>query len=903
MAKAHEGSKSTFTPKTMLPTDKNTTMLLHFDTDKGDPVNGVYPIGNDYVFDFSNNGAQMGLKLDANTFLSSWFTVSGWVYVRSATQWSRWFDFHSNQIRGYDGAGGLFSFKGNYSGPALVLRNGSNVIVHDHEIDVPFPLNQWVYLTVTYDANTRISQIYYNGILQSTYTGSAAFQAVYTQDNWIGRSHWDGDAPTDAKFDGFAIWDHVRTPTQIRRDMWVRTLTGDYTVDPRLNIYYPLSPNSLEQLYVNNKVAPNMSRDTNFSNYGFQASMYSAAGYNWGAGYFHRGVTELVPGTYVDCGPSITRQAEGTIEFWMRPQTLADYWNVFSTGPGNAAIRFELSGNSNPFSVAVGNDSGTYTSVVVVPKGQYLPAYNTWCHVALTWDAGNNVKVYVNGELKVTQYCPYMPTNLSQMRIGTGFDYSANRSITGQMADVRLWTIVRTQQEIKDCMGHELSGKEVGLLRNWKLNETSGATCVDARGLQNGTIVGSYAYVRRVDKAPYPNVSRGLLNAQIRRDVATNWYVFSNSGTGNTLGTVTRNRNKFGPGISVGVKTTNLVSGGDCEFELPTMNNGLYVNQCQTVNLQSNYVYSGRKALKIRGGIANWGGAYRLGTWSVMNGMTVGTTYTFSAMVMVPRIDANIYYQPSDFGLSIYTNWQTQVCGVTRFDEWQRVSITWTVPAGTTYIMPSINFPGDATTGTWTEMYVDEVQLEAKPFATTFDSSTGGRMAGQLWYPNPLLGCSQGTLSIWARAEAMASSTSANWAFPVISTVRKDDTGHVQFLFFGPTTENIWFLWTKSVGQGAASTKWTGAITNPYDWHHYAITFSGNVLKFYIDGTLVYTQSDFDYAEFRKAGVIFLGSEGLAGPDTRQFVGVLDEFRADGVARTDDEILAFYNASAPFYPK
>jgi hypothetical protein len=104
-------------------------------------------------------------------------------------------------------------------------------------------------------------------------------------------------------------------------------------------------------------------------------------------------------------------------------------------------------------------------------------------HVAGTYD-GTTAKLYVNGNLvnSVTT-SGGIYTNTGEFRIGND-----GESMTGQIDEVRLWNVARTQQQIADNRFTELSGTETGLHSYWKFDESSGTTAIDACNNSHGTL-------------------------------------------------------------------------------------------------------------------------------------------------------------------------------------------------------------------------------------------------------------------------------------------------------------------------------------------------------------------------------------------------------------------------------
>ena len=122
------------------------------------------------------------------------------------------------------------------------------------------------------------------------------------------------------------------------------------------------------------------------------------------------------------------------------------------------------------------------------------PILNIWTHLAATFD-GSKAIIYVNGQATGEKKLSYLVNTSSSLLIGSGYSYIDNRAsyfFAGQIAEVCIWNKARTQQEIQLDMGKRLTGKEVGLVGYWPLNEGSGNTATDKTSNgKNGIIRGA----------------------------------------------------------------------------------------------------------------------------------------------------------------------------------------------------------------------------------------------------------------------------------------------------------------------------------------------------------------------------------------------------------------------------
>ena len=102
---------------------------------------------------------------------------------------------------------------------------------------------------------------------------------------------------------------------------------------------------------------------------------------------------------------------------------------------------------------------------------------NQWYHVAGTIDAKNDsIKLYLNGD-EVSRSNFKGETNLTKttlpLRIGCSHEeeISEHASFAGLIDEVRVWNIVRTENQIRSDMNKQLQGNEAGLVGYWKFDE------------------------------------------------------------------------------------------------------------------------------------------------------------------------------------------------------------------------------------------------------------------------------------------------------------------------------------------------------------------------------------------------------------------------------------------------
>ena len=133
-----------------------------------------------------------------------------------------------------------------------------------------------------------------------------------------------------------------------------------------------------------------------------------------------------------------------------------------------------------PFTAKLVNPNGNWPSPNAAPG---LPV-NEWIHIAVVWDATTGERIYYqNGEVVASDNAASGSVSLnSGCYVGRSYDDS--RWLPGEISELRIWNIQRTQEQIASSM-YTVDPTTPGLLAYWKFNEGSGNVINDATG--NGT--------------------------------------------------------------------------------------------------------------------------------------------------------------------------------------------------------------------------------------------------------------------------------------------------------------------------------------------------------------------------------------------------------------------------------
>ncbi|MEQ9372846.1 MAG: LamG-like jellyroll fold domain-containing protein [Coleofasciculus chthonoplastes F3-SA18-01] len=171
-----------------------------------------------------------------------------------------------------------------------------------------------------------------------------------------------------------------------------------------------------------------------------------------------------------------------TIEAWVHYASFNTWSRIIDFGIGFSAG-----------DIILGNEANTDTLFISV-GGIYLRAPNVletkqWMHLAATVDIVGNVTIYKNG-LPVATGKASVPASINRTNNFIGkSNWQNDGNWDGEIAEVRLWKLPRTQTEIQGNLGKTLKGEETGLVGYWQL--AGGAANDSSLKGYNGTIQGT----------------------------------------------------------------------------------------------------------------------------------------------------------------------------------------------------------------------------------------------------------------------------------------------------------------------------------------------------------------------------------------------------------------------------
>lgn len=558
-------------------------------------------------------------------------------------------------------------------------------------------------------------------------------------------------------------------------------------------------------------------------------------------------------------GPAFPVGSGLTLETWVRPLLSPPGGTLLWSG-GSLRLAFCQGPDVLCFGVALTSGYHEF-SVSTLPVGF---GDGLWHHLAATYD-GSNLSVYGDGNLLGSTNIPgvLVVGGPSEMGLVVTGENNYLLGFAGDLDDVRVWSVARTQFEISQNMNRPLMGTEPGLEGYYRLDEGTGGIAHDSSGHgRDGQLINFY--VGPWDGAGWiastAPLGQPLTFTQAPVEVATNQATLR--GVVKPFGAETTSWFEWGiVGLPANTPTpTNNVGSGTVSVPVSfTLTNLLparyYAYHCTATNVSGSSTGSNYFFLTLGAPIVNTLAPSDFSPASVrLNGVVIpngfeaaawfeyGLTTNYGSRTPLTPLGAGTSEVAasnliSDFIPAITVHYRvvaTNSLGTTYGPD---VSFTTLGPAGT-----ALQFNGLTT-------------LVALPVITpTFTSKL--------------------TLEAWVVPYAVQRPVMCQWK-PGFSPVWTLLFGTSQTLSFGLSTSAGYQLMDASLslpGYGGGA------------WHHLAVTYDGSFMRLYHNARLLASKAMVgSIGTFASANAIGFGPEG-------PFNGQIDEVRIWSGARTQAEI-------------
>jgi hypothetical protein len=165
---------------------------------------------------------------------------------------------------------------------------------------------------------------------------------------------------------------------------------------------------------------------------------------------------------------SFVGKTQATVEAWIRPET--------NTGLGVIAGNYDYPSSGLGMQMMLRRENDNYVffldggSGFIAVSAANTVVLNTWQHLVGTWD-GNTIRIYINGILiNSTSVTGAFGVRSTSFVIG-GNAQLVPEMFTGNIDEVRIWDVARTEEEINGSKNCELQGSETGLVAYYKFNQ------------------------------------------------------------------------------------------------------------------------------------------------------------------------------------------------------------------------------------------------------------------------------------------------------------------------------------------------------------------------------------------------------------------------------------------------
>ncbi|WP_337395576.1 DUF1735 and LamG domain-containing protein [Prevotella sp.] len=190
----------------------------------------------------------------------------------------------------------------------------------------------------------------------------------------------------------------------------------------------------------------------------------------------------------------LSNMTQVTFEALLYPRVLEKLISTVMGIEGNFLMRIGDAGYK-PKQIQIATGSGNFPAA----SDDKLLATGKWQHVALTVDCTTGqYYIYIDGKVQSEGIKRLGSVNLTSGDFYIGKSWDDNRWFEGDMSELRVWNVVRTQDEIKNNI-YSVDPQSEGLIAYWKMDDnTTTGKVVDATGHGNDAIANTTLSFRNV---------------------------------------------------------------------------------------------------------------------------------------------------------------------------------------------------------------------------------------------------------------------------------------------------------------------------------------------------------------------------------------------------------------------
>ncbi len=335
---------------------------------------------------------------------------------------------------------------------------------------------------------------------------------------------------------------------------------------------------------------------------------------------------------------------------------------------------------------------------------------------------------------------------------------------------------------------------------------------------------------------------------------------------------------RFGQAVMVEEGTTNLVSNPGFE------NDATGWNLSGNMSISTAKAKSGSKALRF---YLDTGAPSQDTLTSYYIPVSPNTQYTLSADFWNNLTQGNFYvdYFEYDSSYNILTD-SANLNSTRGLAQWERKAFTFTTKPNAAYVR--IRVVADAIP--IGEAFVDNIQLEQKPYATSFIDGT--RSPETLTIPTAgVLNPQEGTVECWVYVPEFWKPGIPYWR-RIWGIGRSISAGMYVLRYYPPSGNIVFEIYDNS------GTAQNISVAKPsVGWHYFAAKWSASEMALLIDGVKVGSITNPNLPSSFADTVLSIGCRPDSPYDNVNTL--IDDLRISSHARTDEEIADAYNSGAP----
>ncbi len=184
---------------------------------------------------------------------------------------------------------------------------------------------------------------------------------------------------------------------------------------------------------------------------------------------------------FIPNSASLSITSSLTIELWARMDNPAGGSQLLLIKGDDSSGQdpYFLRVSSNNIEFGLDGDAGA-TARLVASIGQY--DWSVYHHIAAVFDDNaDEMRLFVDGvEIGSTMTVVTPMTVQTPHYVTLGGTVGTGQAFAGDLDDIRIWSLARTEAQIQSSLGQRLNGSENGLVALWRCDEGSGQQLLDA---------------------------------------------------------------------------------------------------------------------------------------------------------------------------------------------------------------------------------------------------------------------------------------------------------------------------------------------------------------------------------------------------------------------------------------